>query len=291
MKRILIAGKNSFIGESVENWLCNINEDYIVDTIDLEGDDWKCLDFGSFDSIVHVAGIAHIDYSSKNKDLYFSVNRDLAVETAAKAKTDGAGQFIFMSSIIVYGSCKDTDGFISKDTKPKPLNAYGQSKLEAEYVLNDISSEDFRVAIIRSPMVYGKNAKGNFGKLLDFAQKTPVFPLVYNSRSMIYIDNLCEFIRLIIDNRESGTFYPQNKEYVNTSNLVKTVAEIINKKVVMTRFFNPFIKMFSKNPIIERAFGNLAYDITMSKYDKGNYLVVDFIDSIEKILDTQKEDK
>lgn len=92
-------------------------------------------------------------------------------------------------------------------------------------------------------MIYGKGSKGNYPVLSKFAKKLPVFPDIDNVRSMLYIENLCEFIRLMIINNECGIFMPQNSEYTRTSDMVKMIAEQGGHKIYMTRVFDPFLRM------------------------------------------------
>src|SRR5690625_3200465 len=212
MKHILITGQNSYIGNNVKRWLENHPEQYKIDTISMRVDSWEEKDFSNYDVIFHVAGIAHVSTDPKLEDLYYKVNRDLTIEVAEKAKNEGVGQFIFMSSIIVYGDNRINNGVIEIDTPPSPVNFYGKSKLEAEKELEDLASGEFKIAILRPPMIYGKDSKGNYPRLAKLARRTPIFPDFNNQRSMLHIDNLCEFVKLIIDNKESGLFFPQNKE-------------------------------------------------------------------------------
>ena len=134
------------------------------------------------------------------EDLYYRVNRDLAIEVAKKAKAEGVKQFVFMSSIIVYGDSSSNRRVITRETVPTPSNDYGRSKLQAEQGITPLESDSFKVVILRSPMVYGKGSKGNYSKLAKLAKKLSIFPDIDNERSMIHIDNLCEFVRLMIDN-------------------------------------------------------------------------------------------
>jgi len=282
MKKILITGANSYIGTSFERWVARYPDKYRVGTIDMRDEKWRKKSFSGYDVVFHVAGIAHVSTNPKLKDLYYKVNRDLAIETAKKAKEDGVKQFIFMSSIIVYGDSAHINKkrVIDKNTKPQPSNFYGDSKLQAEQRILALESESFKVAILRPPMIYGKGCKGNYPKLVKAALKLPIFPDIDNERSMLHIDNLCEFVRLIIDNEESGIFFPQNKEYVKTSEMVKVIAETHGKKIRLTKVFNPVLKLLAyKVGFINKVFGNLVYEKSMSEY-KENYRVRDFRESI-----------
>lgn len=281
MKKILITGKNSYIGTSVEKWLAKNSDKYTVDTVDTRGDDWKKKDFSGYDVVFHVAGIAHVSSDPKLEDLYYEVNTKLTIETAKKAKVEGVKQFIFMSSIIVYGDSTRGIEVIDRNTIPRPSNFYGNSKLQAEKGIDKLASDDFKVVILRPPMIYGKDSKGNYPLLSKFARKSPIFPNIDNQRSMLHIDNLCEFIKLMIDNEESGLFFPQNKEYVKTSDLVKTISEIHGKKIWITKIFDPILKLMFRVSIVNKVFGNLVYEKSISEYDKGEYRVRGFKESIE----------
>ena len=281
MKNVLITGKNSYIGTSLENWLMREPDKYKVDTVDMKDGSWKEKDFSSYDVVFHVAGIAHVSSDPKMEDLYYKVNRDLTIETAEKAKAEGVKQFIFMSSIIVYGDSSSSKRVIDKNTVPTPSNFYGNSKLQAEEGIKHLESDDFKIVVVRPPMIYGKGSKGNYPRLANMAKKTPIFPDIDNERSMLHIDNLCEFIKVMIDHEETGLYFPQNKEYVKTSELVKTIAEVHGKKVMMTKVFNPVLRLMFGIGIVNKVFGNLVYEQSMSDYDKANYRIRDFRESIE----------
>lgn len=214
MKKILITGANSYIGQSLENWLEKSQGDYQVDTLDMINPAWKEYDFSPYDSIFHVAAIVHKNEKNLNQDLYDKVNRDLPIELASLAKQAGVKQFIFLSSMSVYGNEEEN---ITNNTATKPSTYYGKSKLAAEVGLKALVDDSFHVLVLRPPMVYGPNVKGNYTRLSKLSSMTPIFPKIDNKRSMIFIDNLLEFVRLAIVNDLSGIHFPQNKEYVTTS--------------------------------------------------------------------------
>lgn len=281
MKKILITGKNSYIGTSLESWLMREPDKYRVDSISLKDDLWKEIDFCQYDVVFHVVGIAHVSSDPNMEDLYYKVNRDLTIETAKKAKADGVPQFIFMSSIIVYGDSSSVKRTIYKDTIPKPTNFYGNSKLQAEMGIKHLESDDFNIVVLRPPMIYGKGSKGNYPKLAKLVKRMPVFPDIDNERSILHIDNLCEFLKLIIDYEETGLFFPQNEEYVKTSELVQTIAEVHGKKIQLTKLFNPVIKLLFDVKLVNKVFGNLIYEKEMSKYGRMKYQIRTFRESIE----------
>lgn len=283
-KKILIFGEGSYIGNSFKEYLKD-NPDYTIETINSMGENWRKKDFSKYDVIYVVAGIAHVSTDPKMKQLYYKVNRDLPLEVAKKAKSEKVRQFIFMSSMIIYGA----DGkigesrVINENAEKKPIDFYGKSKLEADEEIQKISGKDFKTVIVRTPMVYGPNCKGNFPKLKKIAKISPIFPDIQNYRSMIYIDNLCEFLKQVIDKEETGIFYPQNKEYVSTKNIIKVMAECIGKKIFFIKIFNPLLKILSKKiNYINKVFGNKTYNKELS--GDFSYCVVDFEESIRRSI-------
>lgn len=282
MKKILITGINSYVGNSFEKWLKNYPGKYIIEKISLRDESWREKDFSSYDVILHVAGIAHVSSDPEMEEIYYKINRDLTVEVAEKAKVDGVKQFIFMSSIIVYGEASNDKKVINKDTIPNPSNFYGNSKLQAEEGIKSLENDSFRIVTIRPPMIYGKGSKGNYPKLAKAAQKLPVFPDIDNERSMLHIDNLCEFIRLMVENEERGLFFPQNNEYVKTSEMVRLIAEAHGKNMKLIKMFNPVLKLMrKKSRVVNKVFGNLVYEKGLSDY-KEDYWVSDLKGTIEE---------
>ena len=268
MKKILITGANSYIGTSFEKYMEQC-DDYQIDTLDMMNPEWKNYDFSTYDVVFHVAGIAHADVghvSEETKQLYYKVNTDLTVETANLAKESGVKQFIYMSSIIVYGESAPLGKkkIITSETKPKPANFYGDSKLQADLKLSELNDDNFKVCILRLPMIYGPGCKGNYQMLSKLAKKLPVFPNIKNERSMLYVGNLCYFIKQCIDNQNYGIYFPQNSEYIGTSQLVKEIASVNNKTIHLTKLLNPFVYIASKIPgkigrLCNKAFGNMCY--------------------------------
>lgn len=287
MKKILITGADSYIGMSVEQWLMSEPDRYQVDTLDMRKEDWREYDFSPYDTVYHVAGIAHADVGNvgeETRQLYYKVNTDLAVSTAEKAKQAGVKQFIFMSSMIIYSGCKEK--IITADTQPKPLNFYGDSKWQADLKIRMLESPEFRVAVLRPPMIYGKGSRGNYPELARLAGKLPLFPKVKNKRSMLYIENLCRFVRILIDNEESGIFFPQNSEYTVTSEMVRMIARVKGHGILMISGFGWVVRLLGKLPgkvgrLAEKAFGDLAYEMSMSSY-KEDYALISLEESIRR---------
>lgn len=275
MRKILITGAGSYIGTSVEAYLNHpeFAGMYQVDTVDMVGDSWKDRNFSGYDTVFHVAGIAHADISrvtEEQKRLYYQVNCDLAFETAKKAKESGVCQFIFMSSIIVYGETTSVrkERVITRDTKSHPTSFYGDSKWKAEQKLFPLADEEFHVAILRPPMIYGEGCKGNYQMLRRIAMKTPIFPDYPNRRSMLAIENLCEYVRWLAEEQNGGLFFPQDPEYVKTAEMVKKIAAENGKTVHLVKGLGWMIRLTSLLPgkiggMVNKAFGSLIYDCSL----------------------------
>lgn len=290
MKKILITGANSYVGVSVEQYLARWPQSYQVDTVDMVDGTWRERDFRGYDAVLHVAGLVHQPKTKDDPaeaDRYDRINHLLAVETARKAKAEGVGQFLFMSSASVYGLSAPVGKvvMITKDTPLNPTDNYGISKKHAEESLSELREDSFRLAVLRPPMIYGKGCKGNYQTMAKLAKKLPVFPWVDNQRSMLYMENLAECIRLLIDDRADGVFCPQNKEYVNTSDMVNLIAHANGRGILLIHGFAWALKLLRPvTGIVDKAFGSLCYDFELSGYEK-DYCVKTFRESI---LETEK---
>lgn len=280
MKKILITGTGSYIGTSFEKWISQWPGQYEIEKISVRGEEWKDKSFSSYDVVYHTAAIVHI--KENDADKYFEVNRCLTLEIAKKAKAEGVRQFIFLSTMGVYGM---ETGYITEATKPNPKTLYAKSKLEAEELLNELAEDSFKIAILRPPIVYGKDCGGNYPRLAEMALKLPIFPKVNNQRSMIFIDNLSEFIRFVIDHELGGLFFPQNKEYVNTTKLVQLVAKAHGKELRGTEIFNFGVNIGIKlSETFGKVFGSFVYDKKMpgGPDNELNYETCSFEESIEQ---------
>lgn len=289
MKKILITGAGSYVGESVRRYILSSSSDFEIDAVDTMNDAWKEADFSKYDVVYHVAGIAHVNADPKMEALYYKVNRDLTVEVARAAKAAGVKQFIFMSSQIVFHESQSLKSeVLTADTKENPNGFYGDSKLQAEKGLHELECDAFKVCILRPPMIYGPNSKGNFPRLVKLAQKTPLFPAWHNKRSMLYIDNLAEFVKQAILRELSGTFYPQNRELADTVEIIRFFAKAAGHRIWITRLLNQFVWLgsFVLHPI-NKMFATYYYDPKMSKMDF-DYQLVSFEESLKRVEESIK---
>lgn len=285
-KKILITGAGSYIGESFCAYAKEYYKDnFEIETLDMLAPNWREKDFSLFDIVYHVAGIAHADVGNVDevtKEKYYAVNTDLTVEVCKKAKADKVKEFIFMSSMIVYGDSAPygTSKIVNTITVPEPANFYGDSKLQADVAVRELADTNFKVVVLRPPMIYGKGSKGNYPILAKLAKKLPVFPNVDNERSMLHIDNLCEFLCqiMLIDHFEEKAvvLIPQNREWTKTADMVELIAKVSGKKIRKTRVLAPAVKIGGKMPgkiggLVNKAFGNSCYAHDLSSYTGINY--------------------
>lgn len=287
MKKILITGKGSYLGNSLKAYLEAFGDCYQVDCLSLRSGDWKEQSFRGYDAVYHTAAIVH---QPRSKDApgelarYRAVNCDLAVDAAKKAKAEGVRQFVFLSTMAVYGL---TAAFgktvtITAQTPTVPKDNYGLSKLEAERALLSLEGPDFRVAILRPPMIYGKDCKGNFRSLVSLARRLPFFPKVPNRRSMLYVGSLNRLVQQIIDREERGIFCPQDPEYVNTSAMVQAIAASQGKHLLLIPGFSWALHLLRHlTGAVDKAFGSLVYDKALSKLEE-DYCIASFPDSVKQ---------
>jgi UDP-glucose 4-epimerase len=242
-KRVLIVGRGSYIGTAFFN--ANRNDfdiAFLDSTKPLSVNDYK-----GFDSVLHVAGIAHVSKKKSMESLYYKVNRDLAIQSATLAKNAGVGQFIFMSSMIVYGGDYPVGKpkIITASTLPSPSDFYGDSKLQADIVIQKLECPTFHVVISRTPMVYGENCKGNYPKLKKLALHSCVLPKIENQRTVVEISTLVRYLSLYIKEFKTGVFFPRDTQPMCTYQVMLNARKEAGKKTISLRLFNPLIRFFS----------------------------------------------
>lgn len=291
MKKVLITGAGSYVGESVIKYIMTKDPSFQIETVDTMGDNWKKADFSQYDVVFHVAGIAHVNADPKMESLYYKVNRDLTIEIARYAQEAGVKQFVFMSSQIVFHESQSLrTEVLTADTEPNPNGFYGDSKLQAENGLKALRAKggQMKMCILRPCMIYGPNAKGNFLRLAKLGSKVPVFPAWHNKRSMLYIDNLAEFVLQAIVRELEGTFYPQNRELADTVEIIRFFAKEVGHKVWITRLLNPLVWLgsFVLQPI-NKMFATYYYDPKMSQMEF-DYQLVSFEESLKRVSESLK---
>ena len=260
MKRVLVIGANSYIGMKFKEYILQIGEkDITVDLVSALDGRWRQVDLSIYDVVLHLAAIVHIKESKDLEKIFYDINHKLALEVAKKAKDAYVKQFIFMSTASVFGL---RTGCITKDIVPNPVTFYGKSKLLAERDIMKLYNEDFRIAIVRPPIVYGKECRGNYARLVKLAKYTLIFPEYHNKRSMLHIDTLSKYLAQLIKNGSSGYFHPQEAEYADICKMIVRMREETGKKTILVSFFNNLISFMVKKEIgiFQKIFGDLYYD-------------------------------
>lgn len=288
MKRVMLVGIGGYIGGKFTEYIHKYYPDWQVDAVDSMNGVWKDADFHGYDAVYNVSGLAHANARQGSEEQYYAVNGQLPIDVAYKAKCENVPLFIQMSSQIVYGDMSELglEKIITAETIPSEPTIYGKSKMMAERGLQALVDDTFQVAIIRPPLIYSEYARDNFPRLMNFAKKMPVFPKLENKQSMVYVDNLCELVKLIIDNNQGGVYYPQQECYIETSKIVADIARAVGNKMWQTRIFNPALKLLAKCKkfsFIHKAFGSITYEMDMSNHFDGKYRVVSYEESVQRI--------
>lgn len=284
--RILITGKNSYIGEQIQAYLQSFG--YNVSVVDTISDEWNEVDYSQFKCVIHVAAIVHQNAKDASEDLFVKVNSNLPFSIAELAKQNGVKQFVFLSSMGVYGKTKSLspeETVIDCNTVPSAVGGYGGSKLAAERRLTDLADESFSVAFVRPPNVYGPGCRGNYISLFKkLALTLFICPDIYREirQSMLYIDNLSELIRLIIEKNSSGVFLPQDDEIPNTVELITKIRQLFGKTTVTSKFLGGFLRLFHRMSLVKKIYGGIHYDKQSSDAFDYKYQVVCFDEGIKR---------
>ena len=280
MKKILIYGKGSYIGEHYREGLeARGHQVDMVDSLTLKPGEFSVE---GYEVVINVVGIAHIKITPDMESLFYMINTDYAVDLCRLAKEAGVKQYIYMSSMNVYG---DTSECIKSRDQENPKNFYGKSKLLADQRIHEMEDANFKVVSIRPPVVYGKGCKGNFTLLEKVASIAFVFPEYKNIRSMIFIDHLTNFLCQMVENEENGYFHPQNKSYISTTETVVAIRKAKGKRTLLISGLGWLIRIMMRFVTkAERAFADDYYDLDFSKYKNNTYCSFDFSDTILKTI-------
>ncbi|MBE0497146.1 MAG: NAD-dependent epimerase/dehydratase family protein [Campylobacterales bacterium] len=262
MKKLLITGSNGFVG----NYFRNEHESkYSMETFSFLKDDIGTLDCTNIDAIFHLSALVH-QMGGASEDEYEKVNVAQTLYLARKAKEAGVGQFVFMSTVKVYG--EESDETYTEYSTCKPLDAYGRSKRKAEEELLKLETENFKISIIRTPIVYGAGVKANIQSLTRLIQKLPVLPFggIQNKRSFVYVGNLCHLVNEVLLQQKGGIFLASDNAPLSTTRLCELITQGLGKKVWLIKipFFETIVKKL-KPAIYQRLYGNLEVDNTASK--------------------------
>ena len=262
MKKLLITGSNGFVG----NYFINkYKEKYDIRIFSFLKDDINTLDCNTIDIVFHLSALVH-QMGGASANEYEKINVIQTIELAKKAKESGVKHFIFMSTVKVYG--EETNSKYIENTVCNPEDDYGKSKLKAEQELQKLEDENFKISIIRTPIVYGYGVKANIKNLINLVNKVPVLPFgkIKNKRSMVYIGNLCHLVDEIIIQKKSGIFLASDDQPLNTLRLIELIAKNLDKKIYLVKipFFESLLKIL-KPSFHKRLYGSLEIDSSITK--------------------------
>ena len=275
--KLLITGASGFVGQFLQNSLA---EQHTLITIK-RGDAEKLSQsvhqhfaYQHADALIHLAGRAHImhDTAENIYQAYADVNIDYTLKIAALAKQLNVKRFVFVSSIKVNGELSDIP-FTELDI-PKPEDAYGKTKLAAEIALKNFCDlHEMQLVIIRPPLIYGAGVKANFKSLIQLCEKFLPLPFgaIHNKRSMVYVENLIDFIALCITHPKAAneTFLISDDEDISTTTLIRTIRTRLGMPSLLLPIPQSWIVfvlyLIGKKSLSTRVCGNLQVDITKAK--------------------------
>ncbi len=199
------------------------------------------------------------------KEKYFEVNTELTRKVAEAAKKNKVKHFVFYSTVAVYGTHGSLNEklILTKESKVNPKTPYAQSKWEAEKILKNLENSNFKISILRPPMVYGENCPGNMKKLEKLVKALPILPFGNNEnkRTLVHIDKLLEITKEVIDKEISGIIIPKNDEEMSIKEIVEEIIKKENKEKLLIKFPKLIINTLYKiDPeMIESLYGNLIF--------------------------------
>lgn len=259
--KILITGSNGYLGSSFIN---QYSDKYNFEKFSLLNQKLEDINFDNIDIVLHCAALVH-QKVELSYEKYHKINVEYPVKLAKLAKENGVKQFVFISTIAVYGEDEEK---LDENTIYNPITPYGKSKLEAEKELLKLNDDSFIVSIIRPPMIYGKNAPGNIDSLVKLVKKLPIIPLgkIENKRSFISIQNLCYLVDEVITQQKAGIFLASDNEPLSTSRFIELIAKNLDKKIYLIKipFFESLLKLV-KPSFHKRLYGSLEVDNTITK--------------------------
>lgn len=284
--KVAIIGKDSYIGQHIGERFLTASDNEVVE-VDARDDAWRSFDFSSVDVVIHVAAIVH-NKTINDWETYHQVNTVLPVEIARVAKDAGVKQFVFLSTMGVYGVEKKlAPNVIDSSSVPNPTSLYGRSKYEAELAIGELADESFTVTVVRPPNVYGKGCKGGYiTGFTSIVRRLPFIPCAYENvkQSMIYIDNLSELIYQLTVAGRGGVFMPQDDRAVSAVELMDYLADGLGIRRRKLHFVAPFIHLISFMSIVNKAYGGVEYSPELSEVSGIDYRVVDIREGIRRTV-------
>ncbi|MDX1810286.1 MAG: NAD-dependent epimerase/dehydratase family protein [Sulfurospirillaceae bacterium] len=267
--KLLITGSNGFVGSY---FIDKYSDTYDIVRFSFLHDTLHDLQIRDVDVVIHLSALVH-QMGGASAEEYERVNVTQTSELAKIAKEAGVKQFVFMSTVKVYG--EETDNVYTEKSPCNPEDEYGKSKLKAERELQKLEDESFIVSIIRTPIIYGYGVKANIKNLINLVKKVPILPFgdIQNRRSMTYIGNLCHLIDELIKQRTGGIFLASDDKPISTTEFIRQIAKNLDKKTYLIKvpFFESLLKLL-KPSFHKRLYGSLEIDnkLTKEKLDLKN---------------------
>jgi len=269
LMKLLITGSSGFIGKHL---VSAFQEKYKLKIVYLQKKKVEALDLNGIQVIIHLAGKAH-QMRKIDPKIYFEINRDLTIKLAKKAKAEGVQQFVFISTVKVYGDIGKNKDILDEYSTCNPIDPYGQSKLGAERELIKLETANFKIVIIRPPLVYGAGVKGNLERLIPLVKKISILPFggINNKRSMVYVGNLIALINHIIQNRSRGIFIAGDQEPHSTTELVKLIKKHLKSRTILIKLPLLAISLLRvlKPALVNRLFDSYVIDNSITNKKLG----------------------
>jgi len=272
MKRILLTGANGFVGNY---FLKKYSSSYEIITFSFLNDNFVNLDLSNIDVVIHCSALVH-QMKGASWEQYEKININQTIQLADKAKKSGVKHFIFLSTIKVYG--EESNKHCYENSRTNPTDYYSISKLKAEDSIRNIESSNFKISVLRCPLIYGAGVRANFANLINLIKKAPILPFknIKNKRSLVFVGNVCFILHRIIFLEKRGIFLSVDDKALSTTDLIQIIAKYLDKKILLIDiiFFDKFLKII-KPSYYQRLFGSLVInnDYTMEtlKLEKNKY--------------------
>lgn len=260
-KTLMITGASGFIGS---NFIEKYKSEYNIVPVCLIENKPENLDYTEVDIILHLAALVH-QMKGAPEEKYFEVNTELTRKLAITAKEKGVKHFVFYSTVAVWGTHGyfEHDKVITLKTPLNPLTPYAKSKYNAEEILNGLKGDNFKISILRPPMVYGKDCPGNMKRLEKLVDVLPVllFGNDENKRTIVHIDKLLDETNKIIQNEKEGIFIPRDNKDMSIKDILEYIFREKNKKKTLIKLPKIGVKLlFRVKPrVIESLYGSLQF--------------------------------
>lgn len=260
-KTLMITGASGFIGS---NFIKKYENEYNIIPVCLIEKSPEELDFTRVDTVLHLAALVH-QMKGAPEERYFEINTELTRRLAVRAKEAGVKHFVFYSTVAVWGTHGyfDHDKVITLNTPLNPSTPYAKSKYDAEEILNSLKENNFKISILRPPMVYGKDCPGNMKRLEKLADYLPILPFGNdgNRRTIVHVDRLLEETDLIIKTEKEGIFIPRDDKDVSIKEILEYIFQEKNKTKILIKLPKIIINILGiiKPRIVESLYGSLSF--------------------------------